>query len=106
MARQEPGEPFYRVDSPEAQTILDTEGDGAALVDVRRDDEWVTGHAAGAIHIPIDDLLDRVDELPEGRNCCSSAPRVYAAAWPARWRRRWVSTWRRYITWTTAHPLG
>ena len=47
MARQEPGEPFYRVDSPEAQTILDTEGDGAALVDVRRDDEWVTGHAAG-----------------------------------------------------------
>ena len=67
MARQEPGEPFYRVDSPEAQTILDAEGDGAAIVDVRRDDEWVTGHAAGAIHIPIDDLLDRVDELPEGK---------------------------------------
>ena len=67
MARQEPGEPFYRVDSPEAQTILDAEGDGAAIVDVRRVDEWVTGHAAGAIHIPIDDLLDRVDELPEGK---------------------------------------
>ena len=55
------------MDSPEAQTILDAEGDGAAIVDVRRNDEWVTGHAAGAIHIPIDDLLDRVDELPEGK---------------------------------------
>ncbi len=67
MARQEPGEPFLRVDSPEAKEILDAEGDGAAIVDVRRDDEWVTGHAAGAIHIPIDDLLDRMDEVPEGK---------------------------------------
>ena len=107
MARQEPGEPYYRVDSPEAQTILDAEGDGAAIVDVRRNDEWVTGHAAGAIHIPIDDLLDRVDELPgRERSCFSSAPPVYAAAWPARWRLRWVSTLRRYITWTTARPPG
>jgi rhodanese-related sulfurtransferase len=34
------------------------------VVDVRRDDEWVTGHVAGAIHIPIDDLPNRIDEVP------------------------------------------
>ncbi len=67
MPRQDPGEPYYRVDSPEAKTILDQEGDGAVVVDVRRHDEWITGHVSGAIHIPIDDLLDRVDELPKDK---------------------------------------
>ena len=67
MPRQEPGEPYYRIDSPEAKTILDQEGDGAVVVDVRRPDEWITGHVSGAIHIPIDDLLDRVDELPKDK---------------------------------------
>ena len=67
MPRQEPGEPYYRVDSPEAKTILDQDGDGVVVVDVRRPDEWVTGHVSGAIHIPIDDLLDRVDELPKNK---------------------------------------
>ncbi|MCZ6534704.1 MAG: rhodanese-like domain-containing protein [Chloroflexi bacterium] len=67
MPRQDPGEPYYRVDSPEAKTILDQEGDGAVVVDVRRPDEWITGHVSGAIHIPIDDLLDRVEELPKGK---------------------------------------
>lgn len=67
MARQEPGEPYYRVDSDEAAQILEHEKDSAVLVDVRRDDEWVSGHAQGAIHIPIDDLLNRIDELPQGK---------------------------------------
>ena len=67
MPRQEPGEPYYRVDSPEAKAILDQDGDAAVLVDVRRPDEWITGHAQGAIHIPIDDLLDRMDELPQDK---------------------------------------
>ena len=64
MARQDPGEPYYRVDSDEAAQILQTEGDGVVTVDVRRDDEWVSGHVTNAIHIPIDDLLGRIDELP------------------------------------------
>ena len=67
MPRQEPGEPYYRLDSTEAMAILDREGEGAVVVDVRRPDEWVNGHARDAIHIPIDDLLDRIDELPEGK---------------------------------------
>ena len=67
MPRQESGEPYYRVDSDEAAQILETEQDGAVMVDVRRDDEWVSGHAKGAIHIPIDDLMGRIDELPQGK---------------------------------------
>ena len=64
MARREPGEPYYRVDSNEARSILEAETANTVVVDVRRDDEWVTGHVAGAIHIPIDDLAYRIDEVP------------------------------------------
>ena len=67
MPRQDPGEPYYRVDSHEAKTILDAEPDNTVVIDVRRDDEWVTGHVSGAIHIPIDDLTDHMDEVPPGQ---------------------------------------
>ena len=64
MPRQDPGEPYFRVDSNEAQSILDADPDGTAVIDVRRDDEWVTGHVTGAIHITVDDLTDRMDQVP------------------------------------------
>ena len=67
MPRQNQGEPYYRVDSPEALQILNADPDNTVVVDVRRDDEWVTGHASGAIHINVDEFMDRVDELPEGK---------------------------------------
>jgi rhodanese-related sulfurtransferase len=67
MPRQDPGEPYFRVDSDEAAQILTAEKDSVAVVDVRRDDEWVSGHVTGAIHIPIDDLLGRIDELPKDK---------------------------------------
>ena len=67
MARQDPGEPYYRLDSDEASEILERERDSAVIVDVRRDDEWVSGHVKGAIHIPIDDLDGRMDELPKDK---------------------------------------
>ncbi|MEC9447109.1 MAG: rhodanese-like domain-containing protein, partial [Chloroflexota bacterium] len=38
--------------------MLAADPDGTVVIDVRRDDEWVTGHVAGAIHIPVDDLTD------------------------------------------------
>ena len=37
------------------------------IVDVRRDDEYANGHVRGAAHVPIDQLIARVDELPAGR---------------------------------------
>jgi rhodanese-related sulfurtransferase len=67
MARQDPGEPYFRVDSNEARTMLDSDPDNTVLVDVRRDDEWVTGHVTGAIHIPVDDLGDRIDQVPQDK---------------------------------------
>ena len=67
MARQEPGEPYLRIDSEEANTILESDGDRVVVVDVRREDEWLTGHVKGAMHIPIDDLMERVNELPHDK---------------------------------------
>ena len=64
MPTQHPGEPYYRIDSTEAKTMLEKEDTEAVVIDVRREDEWLEGHVSGAIHIPIDDLLDRLDELP------------------------------------------
>ena len=67
MPRQDPGEPYFRVDSSEGRSILDADPDGTVVIDVRRDDEWVTGHVAGAIHIPVDDLADRLDQIPSDK---------------------------------------
>lgn len=39
--------------------------EGYVLLDVRRDDEWEAGHAPGALHIPLSDLAERLDELPD-----------------------------------------
>ena len=58
--------------------------DGALVVDVRRDDEWVTGHVAGAVHIPVDNILERAEaELPKGRDLlfiCAAGVRSGLAA--------------------------
>ncbi|MGH7532770.1 MAG: MBL fold metallo-hydrolase [Gemmatimonadales bacterium] len=40
---------------------------GAVIVDVRSGAEWEAGHIAGARHIPMEELVDRVDELPADR---------------------------------------
>lgn len=41
--------------------------DQVQLVDVRYDKEWQAGHIEGAVHIPEDDLEDRLDELDRSR---------------------------------------
>jgi rhodanese-related sulfurtransferase len=35
----------------------------AVIVDVREDDEWQAGHIDGAIHIPLQQINDRLPEL-------------------------------------------
>lgn len=37
----------------------------AYLIDVREDDEWLAGHAPGAVHLPMMELPARLDEIPE-----------------------------------------
>ena len=63
MVRQVPGEPYARITSQEASEIL-ANGD-ATVVDVRNPDEWNSGHVAGAVWIPVDDIIPRFDELPQ-----------------------------------------
>ena len=38
--------------------------DGATILDVREDDEWVAGHIAGSTHVPMSELVQRVAEVP------------------------------------------
>jgi rhodanese-related sulfurtransferase len=66
MPRQEPGEPYFRVSVDEAKEMLDAGGD-LAVVDVRTPDEYTGGHVTGAIHIPIDEVLSRMEELPKDK---------------------------------------
>lgn len=57
-------------------------GDGI-LVDVRDPHEWRAGHAVGARHIPLDELPQRLAELPRERPVyviCASGGRSRAAA--------------------------
>lgn len=63
MARQVPGEPYTRINSQEASELL-AKG-GATVIDVRNADEWQAGHVAGAVWIPVDDVIPRFDEVPE-----------------------------------------
>ena len=37
----------------------------AVLLDVREDDEWAAGRAPGAVHVPMTELAQRLDEVPE-----------------------------------------
>ncbi|MFG2304630.1 rhodanese-like domain-containing protein [Actinacidiphila glaucinigra] len=37
------------------------------LLDVREHDEWDAGHAEGAVHIPMGEVVARIGELPADR---------------------------------------
>jgi len=53
------------------------------LLDVRRDDERAKGFIPGSVHIPLDQLRSRMDELPRDREVvayCQSGQRSYYAA--------------------------
>ena len=66
MPKQVPGEPYTRVTVDEAAELFDD--DNYVFVDVRRMDEYVDGHVKGALFITVDDLLGRIDELPQDKN--------------------------------------
>jgi rhodanese-related sulfurtransferase len=42
--------------------------DGAWLLDVREPDEWAAGHAPGARHIPLGQLVARSGEVPQDQD--------------------------------------
>ena len=56
---------------------------GATLVDVRSSGEWQSGHIDGAVHIPVDEISDRMSELPRDHTIvvyCASGMRSARAA--------------------------
>ena len=62
MPRKESGEPYQRISLEEAASMMET---GSVVIDVRRPDEYASGHVASAISMPVDDVLGRLSELPE-----------------------------------------
>lgn len=54
----------------------------AKILDVREDYEWVAGHAGGALHIPLDQIPARLDELDPDDDLyviCRTGGRSYRA---------------------------
>ncbi|MBX6764155.1 MAG: rhodanese-like domain-containing protein [Rubrobacteraceae bacterium] len=57
--------------------------DGAVLLDVREYDEWEAGRVPGALHIPLGELQERRQDLPQERQIltiCRSGSRSAMAA--------------------------
>jgi glyoxylase-like metal-dependent hydrolase (beta-lactamase superfamily II)/rhodanese-related sulfurtransferase len=54
----------------------------AVVVDVRAADEWAAGHIAGAMHIPLPEVVDRLGDIPDGVVWvhCAAGYRAAAAA--------------------------
>ncbi len=66
-----------------ADLAAERSGRDLAVLDVRRGDEWKTGHVKGALHIPLDELEDRIEEVPADRPVwvhCASGFRASIAA--------------------------
>ncbi len=47
--------------------LLAGRADGEAVVDVRRTDEFAASRIAGAVNVPLHELLMRLDEVPAGK---------------------------------------
>ena len=64
-------------------TELARGGEDVQIVDVRYPNEWEAGRIEGAIHIPLDDLDDRLEEIDRSRRVvtvCRSGNRSARAA--------------------------
>lgn len=51
------------VPSVDPVDVADKQSEGWMLLDVRTDEEWADGRIAGATHIPLDQLVARLDEV-------------------------------------------
>lgn len=57
-------DPVEPIDSRELRRRIESDDD-VIVVDVRPREEYEAGHITGAVSIPLDELADRLDELPE-----------------------------------------
>lgn len=65
----------------QVQEFLDS---GAVILDVRTQREWDKGHISNSVHIPLDELKNRVNEVKQLNKpvivCCESGVRSAKAA--------------------------
>jgi rhodanese-related sulfurtransferase len=73
------GRSYGTIDATDVRAHL--EG-GAVLLDVREAAEWTAGHVQSARHVPLGQLVDRVQELPKTTviTVCRSGHRSASAA--------------------------
>lgn len=83
--------------------------DDLHVLDVREQVEWEHGHIDGAQHIPMSELPDRIDEVPDGQTlvvCKMGGRSARVVAWLAHHGRRAVNLDGGMIDWATAgRPL-
>ncbi|WP_041684847.1 rhodanese-like domain-containing protein [Renibacterium salmoninarum] len=70
----------------EFENVAVTElNDGTKILDVREDYEWDEGHIAGAVHIPLEELPTRFEELDPDEDlyviCRSGGRSARATQW-------------------------
>ncbi|MEU4838853.1 rhodanese-like domain-containing protein [Nocardia testacea] len=74
---------LYRAPSLSAPEAIAAVGDGALIVDVRRQFEWKRTHIPGAVHLPLEQLTTGYEQLPDDRlliTFCTGGLRSYGAA--------------------------
>ena len=76
------GRLYQNIDGKELQRRV--EDAGAYVIDVRTPQEWNTGHIAGAVHIPVDEVEARLHEIKRDGTAmhfvCAGGGRSAAAA--------------------------
>lgn len=55
--------PEWEITPRETKKLLDAKADGFVLLDCRRPEEWQATRIAGAVHIPMNEIERRADEL-------------------------------------------
>ena len=76
-----------------------------AVLDVREPVEWAHGHIEGAVHIPLGELTQRLDEVPEGQTlvvCKVGGRSGQAVAWLAQQGREVVNLDGGMLDWEAA----
>ena len=47
----------------QAAEVMDKMAQGWTLLDVRTDEEWASGRIPGSLHVPMDQVVERIDEI-------------------------------------------
>jgi rhodanese-related sulfurtransferase len=53
--------------SPQTLRQLQQAGQAPTIIDVRGEEEYISGHIPGALHIPADKLSHRLAEIPSDK---------------------------------------